>query len=305
MSNIHTGNQYILGRLDGIRKVLMAVHQSSSFASTNTRGKERESFINLFLSSTLSSQFRIGSGEITDTNGNLSGQIDIVIEYPFLPSIKIPGTSADTRLYLSEGVVAVIEVKSDLAGQWDEVKQTADKVRKIRHRFGFVKGLMTTHIPIFAVGYRGWKKQETVIEHLKQDVVDGILIIEEEGFFIWNHTILPIPQLSGSPTGGWALWGLIVALHKLGMSRQVNEFDLALYARPDLMIIKKLCILANWEVSKEIDFSEFLNSEGINENEGKKILESLLEENFIVNNSENIKITSEAINFAQYINTLH
>lgn len=311
---IYEGNKYILGRLQGIQMMLMAAHKGSTVASNNTKGKERESFINLFLSNILPPHFRFGSGEITDLSGNLSGQIDIVIEYPLLPSIQIPTSSAETRLYLAEGVAAAIEVKSDLNDQWQQVKQTAEKVKQLRRRFSASRGLAPNRVPLFAVGYTGWKSTDTLLQRLKEGIVDGILIIDE-GFFVWNHTILPVAQLPGTVTGAWALWGLIIALHRLGISLQSTSLDLALYARPDWMIIKKICNRVNDNKSVEVNFYDFINEEGIDKKEGEKMLESLKTEGFIEivsseNNEDiklnpvvNVKITHEAIEFTQYMNT--
>jgi len=310
----YQGNKYILGRLQGIQMMLMAAHIGSAVASNNTKGKERESFINLFLSNILPPHFRFGSGEITDLGGNLSGQLDIVIEYPLLPSIQVPTSSAETRLYLAEGVAAAIEVKSDLIRQWQEVKQTSEKVKQLRRRFSASRGLAPNRVPLFAVGYTGWKSQDAVWQHLEEGIVDGILIIED-GLFVWNRTILPVAQLPGIPTGAWALWGLIIALHRLGTSLQSTSLDLALYARPDWMIIKKICNRVNDDKSVEVNFYDFINEEGIDKMEGEKILESLKSEGFIeivtskesedikLNSVVHIKITHEAIGFTQYMNT--
>jgi hypothetical protein len=45
----------------------------------------------------------------------MSGALDIVVEFPFLPSFPAPG--GDERLYLAESVALAIEVKSDLCAQ--------------------------------------------------------------------------------------------------------------------------------------------------------------------------------------------
>jgi hypothetical protein len=101
-----------------------------------SKGREREAFIHFFLSQILPSIPQFGCGDITDCNGQntqegegKSGQLDIVIECPFLPSLPSLGMR---RLYLAESVAAVIEVKSDVASQWDEVQRTAMKVKQLR-----------------------------------------------------------------------------------------------------------------------------------------------------------------------------
>jgi hypothetical protein len=72
-------------------------------------GDAREALIADVLSRILPSAYDIGSGEIIDSYGGRSRQIDIVISRRDAPSLLLPG---GTRLYLVESVVATIEVKS-------------------------------------------------------------------------------------------------------------------------------------------------------------------------------------------------
>jgi hypothetical protein len=81
-----------------------------------SRGREREHFLELFLYQVFPPTFRFGSGDIMDRRRVRSGQLDFVVEYPFLPSFLLVGPGP--RLYLAAGVAAVIEVKSDLQRQW-------------------------------------------------------------------------------------------------------------------------------------------------------------------------------------------
>jgi len=152
-------NKYIEDRIKAIQNMLMQVHEGGRPLSDASRGVEREAFINAFLSDILTPQFRFGSGEITDQKGNRSGQLDIVIEFPFVPSLPlISGKSP--RLYLAEGIVAVIEVKSDIKKQWDEVFKTAEKLSQLKRNYstGITIGpIPAEKIPLYAVGYKGWK----------------------------------------------------------------------------------------------------------------------------------------------------
>jgi hypothetical protein len=108
-------NAHVLQRLDGIRDQLMAVHKTSIPMSNATKRAEREAFINQFLSKVLPPVYRFGGGDATDAAGHRSGQLDVVVEYPFGPTL--PSVAGETRLYLAESVAAVIEVKSSLPAQ--------------------------------------------------------------------------------------------------------------------------------------------------------------------------------------------
>ena len=128
-------NPYLKARIQGILDMLKSVHKGSASSSNETRGTEREAFIDGFLRSVLPPHTRLGSGEITDTYCKTSGQLDVVVEYPLLPSLPlVQGLNA--RMFLAENVAAVIEVKSDLSKQWSQVEATAAKLAKIKRCFG-------------------------------------------------------------------------------------------------------------------------------------------------------------------------
>jgi hypothetical protein len=95
-------NKYIVDRLTGIHQMLMGAHRAGKPMSSSSKGSEREAFVDLFLSQVLTPQFRFGSGDATDQEGRRSGQLDVVVEYPFVPSLPIVG-SMKPRLYLVEG----------------------------------------------------------------------------------------------------------------------------------------------------------------------------------------------------------
>lgn len=151
-------------RLAGVQKSLCGVYESGSCMSDASRGREREQFVDLFLSQLLPPGYRFGSGDVIDTRGFRSGQLDVVVEFTFLPSI--PSVGGKTRLYLAEGVAAVVEVKSDLAKQWNEVESTATALRRLERQFhvpGFTPyGTPPKQIPLFAVGYTGWRQLDTI-----------------------------------------------------------------------------------------------------------------------------------------------
>ncbi len=173
-------------------------------------GVERQTFIDSFLSQVLPSHFRFGSGDATDRSGARSGQLDVVIEYPFVPSLPIVG-SEKTRLYLAEGISAVIEVKSDVAGQWSEVENTARQLSALRRQYGSGVSFgpqATPHVPFFVVGFTGWKNIETVKSKLRPGGVEGILVIDSLQFAS-TPGFLGVTA-SGTPA---SLWALICAIH--------------------------------------------------------------------------------------------
>lgn len=277
--------------------MLMAGHTSGETASSATKGRDREDFIHKFLENLLPPQFRFGSGDITDLSGRRSGQVDIVVEYPLLPSLQTPNSSS--RLYLAEGVAAVIEVKSDLTKQWSEVESTSKQLRPLSRKFGARDGIPPLHIPLFAVGYKGWKKIPTLQEYLSTGVVDGILVIDHGGLFVWNSNILPVVQFTSPATEAWSLWALIIALHQMSISLQSISLDLSLYARANLVVLQKICKAANNYELVCVPAFEITDREGIEREEAKEMLTSMQDENLVkfVNQEMDgiVTITSNAI----------
>ena len=203
-------NPHIIQRLTGIYSMLLGAYAANRSLSASTKGVERQTFIDSFLSQVLPSHFRFGSGDATDRTGARSGQLDVVIEYPFVPSLPIVG-SETTRLYLAEGISAVIEVKSDVAGQWSEVEGTARQLSLLKRQYGSGVSFgpqATKHIPLFVVGYTGWKTLETVTAKLQPGYVDGILVIDS---LLFSST----PAFLGVTSAGTpaSLWALICAIH--------------------------------------------------------------------------------------------
>ena len=202
--------QHLAQRLAGIQAVLKGVHSAGATLSSATRGSEHAAFIDEFLSKVLPPNCRFGDGDATDQDGRRSGQLDVVVEYPWIPSLPVLGATRP-RLYLAEGIAAVIEVKSNVSDQWQEVLATAGQLGTLRRKYGsgFTAGWQPTQwVPLFAAGYTGWKNKDALQQHLQDGPIDGILVIDP-GLFV-----------SASEFGGviadgpWALWGLIACVHQ-------------------------------------------------------------------------------------------
>lgn len=221
-------SQELIQRLEGIQKALTALYESGAGMTTATRGREREQFIDIFLSRVLPPGYRFGTGDAIDTHGHRSGQLDVVVEFTFFPSL--PGLVGQPRLYCAEGIAAVIEVKSDLSKQWDEVKSTSSALRCLERRFqvpGFTPyGPPSKEIPIFAVGYVGWKDLKTVKQKANEGAVDGVLIIDR-GLFSTRKDF-PNGLYAKGPA---SLWGFVSSLHFCALSVVLNSMSPLEYVR--------------------------------------------------------------------------
>ena len=122
-------NKHIDVRLGAMLNMLVGVHQGGGSLSSALKGAERELFVNSFLSQVFPPHFRFGSGDVIDSDERKSGQVDVVIDFPNLYSF--PLFNDGPRLYLAVGVAAVLEIKSNVAKQWDQVLRTAEKVKSL------------------------------------------------------------------------------------------------------------------------------------------------------------------------------
>lgn len=217
-------NQHVLQRLAGLQAILNGVHQGSVGLSSATMGQERAAFIDEFLAKVLPPIYRFGSGDVTDASGTRSGQLDVVIEYPFAPSLPIVGAE-QTRLYLAESAAAAIEVKSNLSSQWGEAVKTAKALAPLQRSFGATMsfgGPPASGIPLFVVGYTGWSQLQTLESHLAEEPsILGSLVIDS-GLYASRSGM--------SCTGPLALWGLIVDLHSITNSLQSASVNPLAYA---------------------------------------------------------------------------
>ena len=114
-------------------KTMMAGYEAGKQLSSATKGTERELFVQTLLTQVFSPAYRFGTGDITGIANQRSGQVDIVVESPYWYSLPIHPNGP--RLYMAEGVAAIIEVKSDLAAQWSEVKSTVESVKQVQRRY--------------------------------------------------------------------------------------------------------------------------------------------------------------------------
>ena len=219
-------NQHVLNRLQALLDFFSALDTGGHTLSSAMKGLERELFIQHALSYIIAPPFRIGSGDITDLSGQRSGQLDIVIEYGNSISFPLVSAAHTPRLYLAEGVCAVIEVKSDLSGQWEELLASHNRLKMIQRSYADWMGYGNTldQIPHFAVGYRGWKTVETLQRKLEQSGMDGLLVLDSRIFCGTKY----------QETGAASLYAFFVALQELtgGLMSVISDYKAYAFSAP-------------------------------------------------------------------------
>lgn len=149
-------------------------HTQSVLEQSSDLGFAREHFIENVLRSFMPKSVVIGSGEIVDGEGQRSGQQDVIIyraDFPILTSFTPVNT------YLIEGVIATIEVKSNLSTGSPNGLAAAFKgvqgVRSLERRAVAVEG-ETEHIErikrihtvkSYVVGYAGCQMGDFLLQH--------------------------------------------------------------------------------------------------------------------------------------------
>lgn len=172
--------QLLKERLQSLVDLLRVVRSGGHGLSSATVGYEREAVATALLGNVIAPPFRIGCGDILDSSGKTSGQMDIVIERT--PSISFPLVSGlHPRLYLAEGVAAVVEVKSDLRKQWAQFKESASRLGQLKRHYKdivAVIGKPSEQVPHYVVGYKGWKNIGALERHILDSHAMGVLSIE-------------------------------------------------------------------------------------------------------------------------------
>lgn len=134
-------------------------------------GYSREHFIKEVLSSFLPKSVLIGSGEIIDGDGNRSNQQDIIIykaDFPVITSLS------PVNAFLAEGVIATIEIKSDLSTGEPHLHtafKNVQKVLSLKKAAAIIHGDESaikklqdlTSIKTYVIGYAGWKNNDSFL----------------------------------------------------------------------------------------------------------------------------------------------
>ncbi|MFW2578250.1 DUF6602 domain-containing protein [Aliarcobacter butzleri] len=201
--------------------ILIGLERTKDLPSV-IQGNEREFFIQNVLSKILPNNIRFGSGVIVDPNDNYTGQVDIIIEKPF--SMSFPISSSKDRVYLSDSVLAAIEIKSDLQRQADEAFGKVHEIKKlctekIKKGNRDIREYKDIKIPTFVVAYKSPKKTETIDKLVYENsrkknriMADGVYCINE-GFFDGRVPTGKEPWIVSSSQAG-SLAGFIFTLYE-------------------------------------------------------------------------------------------
>jgi hypothetical protein len=163
-------------------------------------GFAREHFVHNILENILPKSVIVGTGEIVDGTGKRSGQQDVIIyrsDFPVITSLTPINT------YLIEGVIATIEVKSNLStGDPNHLLssfRSSHRVLTLEKQAHIISGnpdqieklKEVSSIKTYVIGYSGWKDDKALLNQYISATLDvkGVLphLVCQPGFCILRN----------------------------------------------------------------------------------------------------------------------
>jgi hypothetical protein len=175
-------------------------------------GFVRELFVHHVLENIMPKSVVIGSGEIVDGEGNRSAQQDVIVyraDFPVITSLTPVNT------YLIEGVIATVEVKSDLsAGTPNHLVaafRNAGSVLALQKAANIITGTpeqvallqRVSGVRAYVIGYAGWESVEPLLKRFTEGFFEaawrpphvvcqpGMCLTLDDGFLDPGHEAKP------------------------------------------------------------------------------------------------------------------
>ena len=144
--------------------------QSEVVGNINHRtsiGSNRETFVKEFLSKFFPKKFVVGSGEIFDSSNNVTNQCDVVIYNEQFPIFDY----SSTQQFLAEGVLAHIEVKSNLTTE--ELIKSLNITKSVKMMERNVGSKNNPKISSCIFAYKGISKETLMKAHKEYYASEG------------------------------------------------------------------------------------------------------------------------------------
>jgi len=241
---------------EGAHIALDAAYRRSMNAPDNCAGSVREHGIREALKLTVPSAARIFDGEIIDSEDRATGQLDGIVVHA--SGAALAGSEHEPRVVLAEGVLAVIESKSDLlsGASWAGVRSTWSRVMKMKRAYDpqaeawlrtATAAPSDARIPFIVVGYKGWAKKESLEEHAVELVqmaraeyggditlVPPILVVQLDPPGFGGLVIRDRPLVVCNLCPTWRPFGIIWSVLTHSVQRfQALPVNFAGYIKPD------------------------------------------------------------------------
>jgi len=204
--------------------------RSKNQNAADNLGANRESFCNNFLIKNLPTKLSLGSGEIWDSNGTKTGQLDSVIFREDAPKLSF----GEREAYLAEGVFAVIEIKSNLTRQkLIESGTSLERVKNLNIKGGAVisSGPLINRPLRIVFSYKG-ATIDTLLDEIKNRNWFDLICILKRGVLVSKGLLITFDEkhsfqhINGSAAALGILYLYLISYSCsfLGRSLKINEY---------------------------------------------------------------------------------
>jgi hypothetical protein len=181
---------------DTANVLLAQYNRTKGQESSDNVGFNRELLCGQFLSRVLPRRVLLERGEIMDSSGNRTGQLEIVMTRDDCPALEF-GAQQGAKTFLVEGVLGVIEVKSNLSG--DKLQEGIAQLQLVRDLelrrsgYGGSGPFVTLGRPLRCIfAYEGATKR-TLLAKLNDPANTGtadIVCVLKRGVFVSRKVLL-------------------------------------------------------------------------------------------------------------------
>ena len=148
----------------------------AKYRHSGNKGSGVEQEVRAFLREWFPPTYQIGHGEVIDTNGMISGQLDVVVTNEHHPSIQ---EEAGAAQFMIEGVACAAEVKTTLTS--DGLRKAIDSCEKFKKLTALFKPEDTVSVFNQADLQRYVKKRPFFVFAMESEIRDGLVrILNEE-----------------------------------------------------------------------------------------------------------------------------
>ncbi len=212
--------------------LLAEFERSREQNAADNLGANREYFCNNFLLKNIPSKLSLGSGEIWDSIGNKTGQLDSIIFRNDAPKLSF----GDREAYLAEGVFSVIEIKSNLTrNKLIESGVSLERVKNLKIKSGAIisSGPLINRPLRIVFSYEG-ATSDTLLDEIKNrnwfDLFDLICILKrgvilKKGLLINFDEKYHFTHINGSAAALGVLYLYLISYSCNFIGRSLTIYD--------------------------------------------------------------------------------
>ncbi|NBS09252.1 MAG: hypothetical protein EBT49_07465 [Betaproteobacteria bacterium] len=149
-------NPYLIDRLLAVQEQTLDAHARLNPSAPDHEQSLSKVVVANFLQPLFSAHRRFTPGRITDAEGVLTEQLDLIVEHGFMPSFPLP--DGQSRLVLAEAVALVIEVVDHIGRDDAALREKTSHLRQLRRDIKPAikyKSAPSERVPMLLVAFNG------------------------------------------------------------------------------------------------------------------------------------------------------